>query len=433
MLLPPTSHSSRTSRRFGRQRRNIGKLARVALLLGGLCAVVSLGFFISSRMERRKTAYKQLVTSVSFFVAVPVLLGLGAGLSWWKHRFYGRGQARRAASKTRDGGDGADDDGPAADRRSSGSTLVVALVLTAVIAGVVSHVQWRARRELATAQRGLTQTCLHQAAAEAIHTAVQRLAADDEPTVDHERKSWAAPQVATNPAGIVVRTRVTDENRFFDWNNLSIPPLGPQARSASDIAMDLMNLDGDYAPLDRLDALTDWLDNDLHGLWETPFYREQTPPYEAANRPLYAWGELLWVHGFSRDLFRPRESNNVFAHAATALLDSFTVVSTPRERPLRVNVNTASREVLLAVLGIDQGYAAQALLALREGGPIRSLQPIRRTVEPRRQEVIERYLDVRSLFFRIEAEAVADGQSTSIRAIAQRGENSAMNIVQWLF
>ena len=113
------------------------------------------------------------------------------------------------------------------------------------------------------------------------------------------------------------------------------------------------------------------------------------------------------MHGFSRDLFRPRESNNVFAHAATALLDNFTVMPTPRERPLRVNVNTASREVLLAVLGIDQGYAAQ--------------------------EVIERYLDVRSLFFRIEAEAVADGQSTSIRAIAQRGENSAMNIVQWLF
>jgi hypothetical protein len=88
---------------------------------------------------------------------------------------------------------------------------------------------------------------------------------------------------------------------------------------------------------------------------------------------------------------------------------------------------------LLAVLGIDQSYAVQALLALREGGPIRSLQPIRRSVEPRLQEVIERYLDVRSLFFRIEADALQDGQATRIRAIARRGDKGEMNIVQWLF
>jgi type II secretory pathway component PulK len=294
-------------------------------------------------------------------------------------------------------------------------------------------VQWRARRELVAAKRLLTQTTLQQAAAEAARTALQRLASDDEPTVDHERKPWAAPQLATNPAGIVVRTRVTDENRFFDWNNLAIPPLGPQARSATDIAMDLMNLGGDFAPLERLEALTDWLDDDPHGLWETPFYRQQIPSGAAANRPLYTWNELLLVHGFSRDLFRPRAPGDVFAHAATALLDSFTVAPVPRERPVRVNVNTASREVLLAVLGVDQSYAVQALLALREGGPIRSLQPIRRTVEPRLQAVIERYLDVRSLFFRVEAEAEQNGQTTRLRALARRGDNGGIHIVQWLF
>lgn len=433
MLLPPTSHNSRGSQRFGRQRKNIGKFARVALLLGGLCAVVSLGFFVSSLLESKQTAQKQLVTSVGFLVAAPVLLSLGFGLSWWKHRFYGRGQARRPSSKTRNGGDAADEDGPAADQRGSGSALVMALILTAVITGVVLHVQWRARRELVATQRILTQTSLHQAAAEAIRTALQRLANDDEPTVDHARKNWAIPQLTTNPAGIVVYLRITDKNRFFDWNNLAIPPLGPQTRSATEIAMDLMNLSGDYAPLDRLEALTDWLDNDLYGLWETPFYRQQDPAYDAANRPLYTWSELLSIHGFSRDLFRPREHNDVFAHAATALLESFTVVPVPRERPVRVNVNTASREVLLAVLGIDQSYAVQALLALREGGPIRSLQPIRRMLEPQLQEVIERYLDVRSLFFRIEADARQDGQATRIRAIARRGDKGEMNIVQWLF
>ena len=105
----------------------------------------------------------------------------------------------------------------------------------------------------------------------------------------------------------------------------------------------------------------------------------------------------------------------------------------PRERPVRINVNTASRDVLLAVLGVDHGYAVQTLLSLREGGPIRSLQPIRRAVEPLLQDVIERFFDVRSLFFRMEAEAELNGEFAHIRAIARRGENGALSIVQWVF
>ena len=92
-----------------------------------------------------------------------------------------------------------------------------------------------------------------------------------------------------------------------------------------------------------------------------------------------------------------------------------------------------SRDVLLAVLGVDQGYAVQALLAMREGGPIRSLLPVQRVVEPRLQDVIGRYLDVRSLFFRIDAEAGQADQSAHIRAIARRGDDGALGIVQWIF
>jgi len=317
------------------------------------------------------------------------------------------------------------------DRR--GSVLVFVILLAAVLTGLVLFAQLQARRELVTTARALTQLMLHQAAAEGLRAALTRLAADDEPAVDHLRKPWALPQLATNPAGVVVAVRITDENRFFDWNNLAIPPLGPQARSASDIAMDLMNLGGDYAPVDRLAALGDWVDDDSNGLWETPFYRQQSPPSTAANRPLFAWSELLHVHAFSRDLFRPHEGEAIFSRAATNLLDSFTIVPVPRDHPVRVNVNTASREVLLAIAGVDQASAVQQLLALREGGPLRSLQPIRRAVSPAMQDAVERFLDVRSLYFRIEAVALQDGQSEHIFALARRNENGALAIVQWIF
>lgn len=317
--------------------------------------------------------------------------------------------------------------------RQRGSALVLILILAAVLTGLILFAQWQARRELVASQRALTQLTLHQAAAEGIRTALLRLAADDEPTVDHLREPWAWPQLVTNPAGVVVAVRVTDENRCFDWNNLAIPPLGPQSRSASDVAMDLLNLSGDYAPVDRLVALGDWVDADANGLFESPFYRQQSPGYEAANRPLYTWSELLFVQGFSRDLFRPHAGETAFARAATNLLENFTCVPVPRDRPVRINVNTASREVLLAVAGVDQASAVLQLLALRESGPMRSLQPIRRAVGPALQDAVERFLDVRSLYFRIEAGAIQHGQTERITALARRDENGALAIVQWIF
>ena len=318
-----------------------------------------------------------------------------------------------------------------ADQR--GSALVLVIILAAVLTSIVLFAQLQARRDLTGTQHALTQLLLHQAAAEGIRTALVRLAADDEPGVDHLRKAWAMPQLMTNPAGQVVFVRVTDENRFFDWNNLAITPLGPQSRSAGDIALDLMNLCGDYAPVDRLAALGDWVDEDSSGLWETPFYQQQIPPSAAANRPLFTWGELLNVHGFNRDFFRPHEGETVFSHAATNLLDCFTVIPLPRDRPIRVNVNTASREVLLALAGVDQASAIQQLLTLREAGPLRTLQPIKQAVAPRLQDAVERFLDVRSLIYRIEAEAVQGDRSERIRAVARRDENGALVIVQWVF
>ena len=108
MLLPPTSHSSRSSRstRFGRERRHVRKLAAVCRLLGILCAIVAVIFFVSSQMQEKKVARKQLMVSMGFLAATPTLLILGVGLDWWKHRFYGRGQRRRSSSNNSENGNG---------------------------------------------------------------------------------------------------------------------------------------------------------------------------------------------------------------------------------------------------------------------------------------------------------------------------------------
>lgn len=113
MLLPPTARSSRSSRstRFGRERRHIRKLATVCRLLGILCAIVAVGFFVSSYfassgMQRETPAMKQRKVSLYFLAATPMLLIMGAGLDWWKYRFYGRGQKRRSSSVGSESGNG---------------------------------------------------------------------------------------------------------------------------------------------------------------------------------------------------------------------------------------------------------------------------------------------------------------------------------------
>ena len=113
MLLPPASRSSHSHRstRFGRARRRIRKLATVSYILSGLCALaalifVGISFFTAPGLRGKTVAHSQRVVSVAFIGTAPVLLLLGLGLNFWKHRFYGRGQRRHQHPEAASGDDG---------------------------------------------------------------------------------------------------------------------------------------------------------------------------------------------------------------------------------------------------------------------------------------------------------------------------------------
>ena len=103
-----------------------------------------------------------------------------------------------------------------------------------------------------------------------------------------------------------------------------------------------------------VDSIMDWRDSDdLHRLngAENDYYRSLTPPYSAKNGPFDTVEDLLWVRGMSSDLFygygganggREQDSQGV------GLREIFTVDS-----PIdRVNLRTASAEVIHALIGI---------------------------------------------------------------------------------
>ena len=105
-----------------------------------------------------------------------------------------------------------------------------------------------------------------------------------------------------------------------------------------------------------VDSIMDWRDeDDLHRTngAENDYYAGLSPPYSAKNGALDSVEDLLWIRGMTADLFFGRgdskEGPSIDAPERIALKEIFTVDS-----PIdRVNLRTASAEVIHAVLGIS--------------------------------------------------------------------------------
>ncbi len=116
------------------------------------------------------------------------------------------------------------------------------------------------------------------------------------------------------------------------------------------------NLGIDNARRDMLvDSIMDWRDpDDLHRAngAENDYYASQAPPYTAKNGPLDGIEDLLWIRGMTPQLFfgyAEGLDNGASEPARIALKDIFTIDS-----PIdRVNLRTASAEVIHAVMGIS--------------------------------------------------------------------------------
>jgi general secretion pathway protein K len=103
-----------------------------------------------------------------------------------------------------------------------------------------------------------------------------------------------------------------------------------------------------------VDSIMDWRDPDnLHRVSgaENEYYRSLTPPYTARNGPFDTVEDLLWVRGVTSEIFYGHDGAHGQREENThkiALREIFTVDS-----PIdRVNLRTASAEVIHAVAGI---------------------------------------------------------------------------------
>lgn len=393
-------------------------LGSLALLLAALLAVLTLLHDDMTRNNLMSLALYHAAGGVACLVLRFILHTLPAWTSQRKSPTY---QRRREQSLRRQ-----------QSERSSerGSVLILVLILLGLLSALVLQVQLHARGQLRAEQESLRARDLQRAATDAARAALHRIADDPDLATDHTNEAWAASEEISTPLGISILTRVRDESRRFDLNNLRVKVQNGQ-RQPDDVLMDLLTLCGDFTPSLKVAALRDFVDADDLGTRESDFYRRQQPPYAAVNRALYGWGEVMHVEGWGREQFVRRPRTGLPGNFDGDLVDCVTLLPLARERPLPVNVNTATRETLTGVLGFEHDDLVNAILTFRTLKPIRSLEPLSVLVDADYFESVRPYLDVRSRVFRVDAQAFADGRRTHVRALAVRDQQGEISVVQW--
>jgi general secretion pathway protein K len=222
--------------------------------------------------------------------------------------------------------------------------------------------------------------------------------------VDSLDEGWAQPMVGLPVERAIVSGNISDEQGQFNLNNL-VNAAGQKS-------------DADFAVFQRLlaaleiqpelaEAVLDWIDadGDLAGGAgaEDAYYLALARPYRAANAPLAQVEELYRIRGFDA--------------ATVAKLRPFV---TAIDRGARVNVNTASAQVLAAVFGpaVSAERIAQ-LVAQRKVKAFRSTSDVSAIVGSAGNDGLA-MMDVKSAFFRVQVLVTQDDVELVSEALIKR-------------
>lgn len=170
------------------------------------------------------------------------------------------------------------------------------------------------------------------------------------------------------------------------------------------------------APPALVAALQDWIDADGDTRYpdggEDDFYLRLTPPYRAANNELVRLDELLLVRGFTRREFQ-------------RLVPDLTAL--PGSTP--VNVNTATRAVLMSLHDKIDRYDADALIGLRKQTPYAEVSDFL-VADPLAGVALgEDELTVRSDYFMLRLRITSDGDRVGSESLIGRGVDAGSHVL----
>lgn len=245
-------------------------------------------------------------------------------------------------------------------RNQRGFALVVTLLVTALLVALVVefitevYVDTTSRQNYVDAQRAsiLAESGISGA------TAILQVTLAAQSDFTSLRDQWARPIVLPDEAGDL-RVIIEEENGRINLNYVAGPSgefnpayAEPSARLFRNLALPADDL---------LDSLGDWLDsNDTPkpGGAETPYYMARKPAYPAGNAQLATLEELPLVKGFTGKAF--------------SKLAPFVTVYADYTEGAYVNINTAPKEVLMALDSQMTGDLADRIIEYRKSTPFKT-------------------------------------------------------------
>ena len=196
--------------------------------------------------------------------------------------------------------------------------------------------------------------------------------------------------------------------------------------------MDMLTYLGDYNPVDRIQALTDWIDPDEDGFRESDWYADNDLSNRCPNAWLNTLSELTQVAGFSKD-YLTNSHERARSSSSYTLRDYLTIIPISRRSPVPINVNTASAPLLRAIAGIGQDAWVDYLLTFRANGPLTSLDPLMAIVDPVKADYLRKVLDVRSTVYALRIRAFQGDHTAQLLALVRRDPTDGnVQVLQWM-
>jgi len=308
-------------------------------------------------------------------------------------------------------------------RHEEGAALLVTLLVVVLVVAAVLEIFRVGTRTLQTAafaRDSVRALLLAEAGAQAARIALRENFRDNDYDTLDEIWSRSAPPIELGEGTIEVA--VEDEERKIDVNRLVLPngnAPDEQRLAVFRRLLELLDLDTQIA-----DAVVDWLDRDetpRTGGAESAYYERRPGAYRAKNDLFDTVEELRLVRGVTP--------------AAFARLAPFVTVFSSG----RVNVNTAPREVLMALsagqdaaeAGVIDEAAANEIIEFRKNSPFQRIEDIEK-VSPRLKDLFRRtrlrdLIDVRGTAWHVRSAGRVGDTVRIVDAVAARTGND----IQW--
>jgi general secretion pathway protein K len=307
-------------------------------------------------------------------------------------------------------------------RQKKGSALLLTLLVIATLTGMTLAFTDETGVELDLAGFARDHHRAHEMARSGVNLALALLFQDKDPEMDSLREDWGRfgqePFPDELPGDLSFSGSLADESGKFNINTLvnEEGQIDETRETQLRRLFEVLGLEDEM-----VGPFLDWLDlDDIQSLQgaESDYYLGLQPGYRCANGPFLTMGQLLLVKGMKGIA----ESGD-----QKQLLDYLTIYSDGK-----VNINTASGEVLESLSDRLDSAAAEAIIQFRQDNDFKAVEDLKKVpgLDPAIFNEIKPWITVKSGAFSIVSKGACRGALDTIRAVVQRQEKG-LRVISW--